>query len=124
MAGYSETPLVKKLGIQEGSKLILAGAPENYLQWLTPLPKAVKLSSRMSRDADLVHLFCTEKFQLQKILRACLANSNRMARSGSLGQKRHPKSRLISRKTRFATLRCPWDWWISKPVPSTTFGLV
>lgn len=72
MAGYSGTPLVKKLGIQEGSKLFLAGAPENYLKWIAPLPKAVTICSRMSSDADLVHLFCTEKSQLQKLLRACL----------------------------------------------------
>lgn len=72
MAGYSGTPLVKKLGVQEGSKLFLAGAPENYLKWLAPLPKAVTISPRMSSDADLVHLFCTEKSQLQKLLQACL----------------------------------------------------
>jgi len=70
MAGYSGTPLVKKLGIQEGSKLFLAGAPENYLKWVAPLPKAVTISPRMYSDVTLAHLFCTQKSQLQKLLRA------------------------------------------------------
>ena len=73
MAGYSGTPLVKKLGIQEGTKLFLAGAPENYLKWIAPLPKGVTVSARMSSGVHLVHLFCTEKSQLLKLLRACLA---------------------------------------------------
>ena len=34
MAGYSATPLAKKLGIQDGSKLFLSNAPKNYLQLL------------------------------------------------------------------------------------------
>ena len=31
MAGYSATPLAKKLGIKDGSKLFLSNAPKNYL---------------------------------------------------------------------------------------------
>lgn len=72
MAGYSGTPLVRKLGIQEGSKLFLAGAPENYLEWVAPLPKAVTISPRMSSAVTLAHFFCTEKSQLRKLLRASL----------------------------------------------------
>lgn len=73
MAGYSGTPLVKKLGIQEGTRLFLAGAPENYLKWVSPLPKAVTISPRMSSDVTLAHFFCTQKSQLQKLLRTSLA---------------------------------------------------
>jgi len=72
MAGYSGTPLVKKLGIQEGNRLFLVDAPEKYLQWIAPLPKAIKISPRLSSATDFVHLFCTEKTKLQKLLRTCL----------------------------------------------------
>ena len=43
MAGYSGTPLAKKLGIKEGSRLFLSGAPKNYLQLVAPLPEAEKI---------------------------------------------------------------------------------
>jgi hypothetical protein len=34
LAGYSGTPLIKKLGLKEGLKLRLIGAPADYFQWL------------------------------------------------------------------------------------------
>jgi hypothetical protein len=40
MAGYSRTPLVKKLGIREGSTLVLVNAPADYLSLVAPLPEA------------------------------------------------------------------------------------
>ncbi len=42
MARYSATPLAKKLGIKDGSKLFLSNAPENYLQLLALFPWALK----------------------------------------------------------------------------------
>jgi hypothetical protein len=37
-AGYSGTPLAKKLGIMEGSRVLLVGAPDDYESLLAPLP--------------------------------------------------------------------------------------
>jgi hypothetical protein len=31
MAGYSQTPLVKKLGIKAGQSVLLVNAPKNFL---------------------------------------------------------------------------------------------
>jgi Protein of unknown function (DUF3052) len=73
MAGYSGTPLAKKLGIKPGHKIYLAGAPNEYLKWMSPLPGDVKFQGRMSGDTDLVHLFSTQKSKLEKSLRASLA---------------------------------------------------
>ena len=118
MVGYSGTPLVKKLGIQEGSKVFLAGAPENYLKWVAPLPKAVTISPRMSSSADLVHLFCTEKSQLQKLLRACLDKLKRQWRDlGLLAEKgiqsddryhrrQDPRNRVTHGIGGYQSLRC------------------
>ena len=38
MAGYSGTPLARKLGIKDGSRIFLLNAPGNYLQLVAPLP--------------------------------------------------------------------------------------
>lgn len=72
MAGYSGTPLAKKLGIKEGAKLHLVRAPENYLKVIAPVPTGVKVASRMSGDIDIVHVFSTQKSQLTQTLRVCL----------------------------------------------------
>ena len=45
MAGYSGTPLVKKLGIKEGTKIFLANAPREYLKLVSPLPHGIKVMS-------------------------------------------------------------------------------
>jgi hypothetical protein len=44
-AGYSGTPLAKKLGIKPGTRLVPLEAPAEYLGWLAPLPDGVEISS-------------------------------------------------------------------------------
>lgn len=70
MAGYSGTPLAKKLGIKAGSAVLLSGAPDNYRELLEPLPDGVKFVSRLSESADVVHVFVVRKAELAKALRA------------------------------------------------------
>lgn len=53
--GYSGTPLLKKLGIQPGSKLLLVNAPENYYQLLEADVSDQVVSK--NETPDLVHLF-------------------------------------------------------------------
>ena len=69
-AGYSGTPLARKLGIKERSKLLLIEAPENYPSLVQPLPDAVTLANHASPTVDLVHLFATRKNDLEKHLAA------------------------------------------------------
>ena len=66
--GYSGTPLTKKLGIKDGSKVLLIEAPENYASLLQPLPASVSFAAEASPAIDLVHLFATRKDGLQKQL--------------------------------------------------------
>lgn len=68
VTGYSGTPLVKKLGIKAGAEVYVAGAPENYLNLIAPLPDGVKIVSRLSRTTDLVHLFSSRKASLGRAL--------------------------------------------------------
>lgn len=54
-SGYSGTPLLKKLGISETSKIALVNAPSNYFDLLE---KDVKKQIAKSHEMiDLVHLF-------------------------------------------------------------------
>ena len=55
MAGYSGTPLPKKLGIKAGSRVVLTGAPQGFARMLEPLPDAatVKTINRGARDVTL-----------------------------------------------------------------------
>lgn len=58
MAGYSDTPLAKKLGINAGTCLYVIAAPRDYQKLLAPLPKGVVLESKPPKaGADVVHLF-------------------------------------------------------------------
>lgn len=45
MAGYSGTPLVKKLGIRAGRSLSILNGPEGFQESLGPLPEDVRLAS-------------------------------------------------------------------------------
>ena len=60
MAGYSQTPLLKKLGIQEDHQLYLFRPPTNY-QTLVDLPKTVKLRKSLTGEMDFIHLFVKDQ---------------------------------------------------------------
>jgi hypothetical protein len=57
MAGYSGTPLAKKLGIKENHCMALVNAPKNFLAHLGPLPATTKIVERSVKPLDLVLLF-------------------------------------------------------------------
>ena len=65
MAGYSKTPLVKKLGIKEGFRVAILNAPKNFTKELGSLPKNVKITKRITKPLDLIMLFSDS----EKILR-------------------------------------------------------
>jgi hypothetical protein len=72
MAGYSGTPLAAKLGIREGSRLFLSGAPKNYLR-LVALPDGARVVRKIDGQTDVVHVFVTDKARLPPLLRTSLA---------------------------------------------------
>ncbi len=72
MAGYSGTPLVKKLGIKEGTRLFLSGAPKDYLKLVAPFPEGARVMPRIDGDTDIVHVFSTERARLTATLRDSL----------------------------------------------------
>ncbi len=63
-AGYSGTPLPRKLGIAAGDAVLLSGAPAGFD--LGPLPDAVTVHRRRSRQRyDVVLAFCPDRAALQ-----------------------------------------------------------
>jgi len=71
VAGYSGTPLAKKLGIKAPMTLVAIDAPGEYRAWLGKLPEAVAIVSKTSRPLRAVHVFATSKAILEKYLRGC-----------------------------------------------------
>ena len=57
MAGYSETPLPKKLGLKEGSRIALINAPKDFERMLGKLPDKAEILNRVTKPLDIVVLF-------------------------------------------------------------------
>jgi hypothetical protein len=64
MAGYSGTPLVKKLGIKDGFRIWLDSAPAHYLALLEPLPEGTTVLQRPAQKVNLIHLFTSQRSEL------------------------------------------------------------
>jgi hypothetical protein len=62
-AGYSGTPLAKKLGIREGDRLVLVGDPGHALELLAPLPPGVQVGRDVA-PADVALFFTTARADL------------------------------------------------------------
>jgi hypothetical protein len=72
-AGYSGTPLAKKLGIKPGHRLMLLGAPEGFA--IPELPDGVTVVRQARGTADVIVSFHTERAAFEgrlPALRACL----------------------------------------------------
>ena len=72
VAGYSGTPLAKKLGIKAGATVCLSHAPKHYGGLVAPLPDGVRLVGRVSGATDLIHIFVTRRKDLASGLRSTL----------------------------------------------------
>src|SRR5262245_42341859 len=57
LAGYSGTPLPKKLGVKPNSTVALIGAPKDFEKTLGELPEGVKLKKRADGACDLIIWF-------------------------------------------------------------------
>lgn len=66
MAGYSATPLPKKLGIKEQSRIALVNAPKDFQSYLGPLPAGAEVVTRLTKPLDLVLLFVTSEHALAR----------------------------------------------------------
>ncbi|MCE9659160.1 MAG: DUF3052 domain-containing protein [Burkholderiales bacterium] len=65
-AGYSGTPLAKKLGIAAGLRVAALAPPGHYRTLASPWPEGARLEAKPGADTDLVHLFATERAVLAR----------------------------------------------------------
>lgn len=63
-AGYSGTPLAKKLGFKAGFAVCTVNAPDNYLELVEPLPEDVTITDKPVPGCDLVHFFTNSRDEL------------------------------------------------------------
>lgn len=66
MAGYSGTPLPKKLGIKAGSRVLLVDAPKGFQETLGRLPEGVIFRKRFGDGVDLILWFVRSLGELEK----------------------------------------------------------
>lgn len=72
MAGYSGTPLLKKLGIKAGHAVFVINEPDLYWDWVSPLPEGVQVKNRPTvHSLDFVHLFVKERKTFEKETMRC-----------------------------------------------------
>ena len=70
-AGYSGTPLARKLGIAAGSRVVVVNEPAGYRDWLAPLPDGVRFAAKVSAGVDIVHVFTDRRAELKSQLDSC-----------------------------------------------------
>ena len=66
MAGYSSTPLAKKLGIRERSRIALVNAPKDFQSQLRELPEKVEFVPRVTNSLDVILCFVLSERTLYK----------------------------------------------------------
>ena len=64
MAGYSSTPLAKKLGIKENSRIGLVNAPKDFQSELGELPHGATFVKRMTNSLDIILFFVLKEREL------------------------------------------------------------
>jgi|SRR5215212_3104339 len=68
MAGYSGTPLARKLGIARGTAVTLIDPPGDYRKLLGPEGRSAIFSTAIVNGVGFVHLFVTERKKLEQKL--------------------------------------------------------
>src|SRR5215471_11818696 len=66
MAGYSATPLAKKLGIKSKFKMRIINAPDYYFDLFTDMPDEVEILKDKKTKKNFIHLFIKNISELEK----------------------------------------------------------
>jgi hypothetical protein len=80
-AGYSGTPLPKKLGIKEGAAVAVLNAPDDFADTLGPLPDGVTVRRRLRGPLAVIVFFTVRRADLERgidRLRAALDPAGRL----------------------------------------------
>src|SRR5260221_6187925 len=66
MAGYSSTPLIRKLGIKPKAPLLLVDSPANFAETLGSLPDDVNIVATAGDPVDFVLVFVEASLSLRQ----------------------------------------------------------
>ncbi len=68
MANIAKTPLVRKLGIKPGSKILLINTPHNYDELIGEWPEDISIEALdVSSEIDFIHFFTQEMAELEVV---------------------------------------------------------
>jgi hypothetical protein len=67
-AGYSHTPLLKKLGIKPGHRILLYNPIRDFLTLLGDLPEGATVLKGKATVADFIHVFVDREEELLRLL--------------------------------------------------------
>ena len=81
MAGYSGTPLAKKLGLKEGVRLVFVAAPASFLPALGTIPEGATILSEPNPPIDLAIVFCE---RMDSLARHFAPIASRLATAGMI----------------------------------------
>ncbi len=81
MAGYSGTPLVKKLGLKPGFRAAFINQPADYEEKLGELPEGIDVRRRLGKGLDFIHFFTDRR---SKLVRTFPSLARNLAPSGML----------------------------------------
>ena len=56
-AGYSPRPLIRKLGINAGDRVVFCNEPDDFRDSLGPLPAGARATTQLRGEKDYVHIF-------------------------------------------------------------------
>jgi len=80
-AGYSGTPLPKKLGIPATGRALFVGAPDHFAKLVGPLPPGLDVASRATPGLDYIHVFTLREADLQRRLEQLVP---KLAKNGAM----------------------------------------
>ena len=66
MAGYSSTPLAKKLGIKQGFRIGLVNASKDFRSELGELPDKAEVVARLTNSLDIILFFVLTQRELAR----------------------------------------------------------
>lgn len=67
-AGYSGTPLAKKLGIKDRFKIAVINEPDHYYSLFDDMPPDVDIQHNLNSKLDFIHYFVKEEKELSEVI--------------------------------------------------------
>ena len=102
MAGYSGTPLIKKLGIKEGFRVALVNSPKGFKKELGPLPDQSKYVPCTTTALDVILLFVDSEAELRRSFVLLVAN---LVANGMIWVAWHKKSSGVTTDLSFTNVQ-------------------